>query len=98
LAFGGLHIRYFRGIGRGVPGRYFRAMRSASHEKKILENIQRLTFCTECLEDFLDYSLIPFGSTWKYLCWKCYRDAVKQAREKDALSQTNSTARRKSDL
>ncbi len=73
-------------------------MRSASHEKKILENIQRLSFCTECLEDFLDYSLIPFGSTWKYLCWKCYRDAVKQAREKDALSQTNSTARRKSDL
>ncbi|MGD0965522.1 MAG: hypothetical protein ABSA57_16650 [Candidatus Acidiferrales bacterium] len=62
-------------------------MRSAAHEKKILDNIQRVAFCTECLEDFLDYSLIPFGSSWKYLCWKCYRDAVKKTREIDAAKK-----------
>jgi hypothetical protein len=72
-------------------------MRSAAHEKKILENIQRVAFCTECLEDFLDYSLIPFGSTWKFLCWKCYRDAVKQARAAGATNQTKSPLRPKSE-
>jgi hypothetical protein len=73
-------------------------MRSAAHEKKILDNIQRVAFCTECLEDFLDYSLIPFGSSWKYLCWKCYRDAVKQARETDAAKQTKNSLRPKSEI
>jgi hypothetical protein len=73
-------------------------MRSASHEKKILDNIQRVAFCTECLEDFLDYSLIPFGTSWKYLCWKCYRDAVKQAREADAAKQTKNSLRPKSEI
>ena len=58
--------------------RYFCFVNSASHEKKILENIQELSYCTECLEEYLSYSLIPFGNTWKYLCWKCYRKALRQ--------------------
>ena len=73
-------------------------MRSAAHEKKILENIQRVAFCTECLEDFLDYSLIPFGTSWKFLCWKCYRDAVKQAREADATQPAQKQTRPKSEI
>jgi hypothetical protein len=73
-------------------------MKSAAHEKKILDNIQRVAFCTQCLEDFLDYSLIPFGSSWKYLCWKCYRDAVKQAREADTSKQAKNPARRKTEI
>ena len=62
-------------------------MRNAAHEQKILENIQRVSFCTECFEDYLDYSLIPYGTSWKYLCWKCYREAIKKARAADAASQ-----------
>jgi hypothetical protein len=56
-------------------------MRSAAHEKKILENIQGVSYCTECLDDYLSYSLIPFSSPWKHLCWKCYRDAIRQIRQ-----------------
>jgi hypothetical protein len=59
-------------------------MRTAAHEKKILENVERVAFCTECFEDYLAYSLIPYGKSWKYLCWKCYRSAVKQIRAADA--------------
>jgi hypothetical protein len=59
-------------------------MRSAAHEKKILENIERVAYCTECFEDYLTYSLIPYGKSWKYLCWKCYRSAIKQIRATDA--------------
>ena len=51
-----------------------------SPQKKILENIQQVSYCTECLEDYLSYSLIPFGNTWKYLCWRCYRTALRQIR------------------
>lgn len=56
-------------------------MKSAAHEKKILENIQQLSYCTECLEDYLAYSLIPFGNTSKFLCWKCYRKALREIRQ-----------------
>jgi len=59
-------------------------MRSAAHEKKILENIERVAYCTECFEDYLTYSLIPYGKSWKYLCWKCYRSAIKQVRATEA--------------
>jgi hypothetical protein len=59
-------------------------MRSAAHEKKILENIEKVAYCTECFEDYLAYSLIPYGKSWKYLCWKCYRSAIKQNRAIEA--------------
>lgn len=55
-------------------------MRSAAHEKRILENIQHVAYCTECLEDYLSYSLISFGNTWKHLCWNCYRKALREMR------------------
>lgn len=55
-------------------------MRSAAHEQKILESIQRVAYCTECLEDYLSGSLIAFGETWRHLCWRCYRKALRDIR------------------
>jgi hypothetical protein len=72
-------------------------MRSAAHEKKILENIERVAYCTACLEDYLAYSLIPYGQSWKYLCWKCYRLAVKQVSATDASKGGKSPIRPKSE-
>ena len=73
-------------------------MRSAAHEKKILENIQRVSYCTECLEDYLDYSLIPYESSWRYLCWKCYREAVKKTRATEALKQAKNPPRPRTEI
>jgi hypothetical protein len=66
-------------------------MRSAAHEKKILDNIQQVAYCTECLEDFLSYSLIQFGNTSKHLCWKCYRNAIRQMRQ-DVLAKRDKSS------
>jgi hypothetical protein len=56
-------------------------MSRADHEKKILENIQRVSYCTECFQDYPAYTLIRFGNTWKLLCWECYRSALRQVRQ-----------------
>jgi len=72
-------------------------MRTAAHEKKILENVEKVAFCTECLEDYLAYSLIPYGKSWKYLCWKCYRLAIKQIRAADAPNDGKNPIRPKTE-
>jgi hypothetical protein len=66
-------------------------MKSSAHEKKILENILEVTYCTECLEDYLFYSLIQFGNTWKHLCWGCYRNAIRQIREEVTAKRDNNS-------
>jgi len=72
-------------------------MRTATHEKKILENIERVAFCTECLEDYLTHSLIPYGKSWKHLCWKCYRQALRQIRAAHAPDGGKNPIRPKSE-
>lgn len=57
-------------------------MRNLTHEKKILENIEELSFCTSCLDDYLALALIPSETAWEYLCCKCHtakREQSKQA-------------------
>ena len=68
-------------MGRCACHRYRSGVKSAAHERKILQNIQQVSYCTECLEDYLSYSLIPFGNTWKHLCWRCYRKALREIRQ-----------------
>ena len=65
-------------MGRRARHRYREFVKSAAHEKKILENVQEVSYCTECLEDYLSHSLIQFGNTWKHLCWRCYRKALRE--------------------
>jgi hypothetical protein len=72
-------------------------MRSASHEKKILENIQEISYCTECMEDFLSHSLIQFGNTWKHLCWKCYRKALRDMRQEIVRKRDANSAQQKNE-
>jgi hypothetical protein len=79
-------------MGAGAPQRYFCFVNSAAHEKKILEYVQQVSYCTECLEDYLSYSLIPFGNTWKYLCWKCYRKALRQIRQEVVAKRDQNTS------
>jgi hypothetical protein len=55
-------------------------MRTLTHEEKILQNIQELSYCTECLLDFLDFALVESGSGWEHLCPRCYH----RARERQA--------------
>ena len=66
-------------------------MRSAAHEKKILENILEVAYCTECLEDYLFCSLIPFSDTWKHPCWRCYRNAIRRIREEVIAKRGNNS-------
>ena len=56
-------------------------MSRAAHEQKILDNIRQVSYCTECFEDYFSHSLIPFDNTWKYLCWRCYRKALREIRQ-----------------
>jgi hypothetical protein len=79
-------------MGASAPQRYFCFVNSAAHEKKILESVQQVSYCTECLEDYLSYSLIPFGNTWKYLCWKCYRKALRQIRQEVVAKRDQNTS------
>jgi hypothetical protein len=79
-------------MGARALHRYFCDVNSAAHEKKILESIQQVSYCTECLEDYLSYSLIPFGNTWKFLCWKCYRKALRQIRQEVVAKRDKNTS------
>ena len=72
-------------------------MSSAAHEKRILENIQQVAYCTECLEDYLSYSLITFGNTWKHLCWNCYRKALRDIRHDVVAKPEGNSGRTRSE-
>ena len=84
-------------MGRRGRQRYRSSVKSAAHERKILENIQQVSYCTDCLEDYLSYSLIPFGSTWKHLCWRCYRKALREIRQGVVARRDRSAAQPLSD-
>lgn len=48
-------------------------MTSLTHELKILDSIEELAFCTECLQDFPSEKLIQGKKDWQYLCTRCHR-------------------------
>jgi len=50
-------------------------MKARNHEEKILQNIQEISYCTECFLDFLDFALVQYGASWQYLCPRCYHRA-----------------------
>jgi hypothetical protein len=54
-------------------------MKKLTHEEKILQNIEELCYCTDCLQDYLGYLLVPLGQSWQRLCPRCYRIARERA-------------------
>lgn len=79
-------------MGHCASRRYFCCVNRAAHEQKILEHIQEVSYCTECLEDYLSHSLIQFGATWKHLCWRCYRKALRQIRQEVVSKRDKNSA------
>jgi hypothetical protein len=69
-------------------------MRTAAHEKKILENIEELAYCTACQEDYPSHSLISVGKSWRHLCWPCYRKALVDIRQDTASKPGRNSAQR----
>jgi hypothetical protein len=56
-------------------------MISVTHELKILDSIEELAYCTECLKDSASEELTQRGESWHYVCPHCQRFGGERANE-----------------
>ena len=79
-------------MGACAPRRYFCFVNSAAHEKKILEYVQQVSYCTECLEDYLVLLADSFRQHLEIPLLEVLPKALRQIRQEVVAKRDKNTS------